>query len=292
MSNKKDDLKLLKDIVKLDQHALRKQMFKTLTKIYGSKNIIHTKDYLIAKGKIPIGLVAHLDTVFISPPIDIYYDQDYEVMWSPQGLGADDRAGIYGILTLLQRGYRPHIILTTNEELGGVGAKILTKTITKSPFNDLLFLIELDRKGYNDCVFYELDSPKFEDLIEKYGFISRWGTYSDICELAPTWECAAVNLSIGYLDEHTKQETLNMYWFKTTIKKVEAILKDAEKGKLKHYGYIPSRYTLDLGYERYHCCYNCFKMFSTNQLNRVLIGEDSEYIFCNKCYDDYLKGEL
>ena len=76
-------------------------------------NIIVTPSYLVAIGDIPVGLVAHADTVFKSPPKDFFYDKDKNVMWSPQGLGADDRAGIFAIMKIVSLGQRPHIIITT-----------------------------------------------------------------------------------------------------------------------------------------------------------------------------------
>jgi hypothetical protein len=67
-------------------------------------------------------------------------------------------------------------------------------------------MIELDRQGRDDAVFYDCDNPEFEEYITKFDFVSDWGTYSDISTIAPSWECAAVNLSIGYFDEHSYAE--------------------------------------------------------------------------------------
>ena len=38
------------------------------------------------------------------------------VMISPDGLGADDRAGVFMIMNIVKAGFRPHVIFTTDEE--------------------------------------------------------------------------------------------------------------------------------------------------------------------------------
>ena len=110
----KEDYELFKIIVQSSQTKLQKILYKILKRHY--KNIINTSDYIIAQGDIPVALVAHMDTVFKAPPTEIYYDRRKNVMWSPTGLGADDRAGVFSILQLIKAGYRPHVIFTTDED--------------------------------------------------------------------------------------------------------------------------------------------------------------------------------
>jgi hypothetical protein len=92
-------------------------------------------------------------------------------MWSPQGLGSDDRAGIFAILQIVQSGLRPSIILTTDEERGGLGAQKLAKRECPIPF--LRYMIQLDRHGNNDCVFYDRFCPSFIEHIESFGFLEK-----------------------------------------------------------------------------------------------------------------------
>ena len=65
--------------------------------------------FVYGKGEIPILLVAHLDTVHKHQPEDIYFDSEQGVMWSPDGIGGDDRCGVYIILRLLKK-YKPFLI--------------------------------------------------------------------------------------------------------------------------------------------------------------------------------------
>ena len=149
----------------MPQHHL-KSLLKLYLKQWGYTNIISTKEYIVAEGSIPICLVAHLDTVNENPPEEIFYDQEQRVMWSPDLLGADDRAGVYAIICILSDGYRPHIIFTTDEEKGCAGASTLVTQEPNCPLEKIKAIFQLDRRGSKDCVFYDCDNPDFVKYIE------------------------------------------------------------------------------------------------------------------------------
>lgn len=235
---KNSDLQLFEQLATLKQPLLLKTMTTLLNKHYN--RVVMTRDYVFAEGEIPVALVAHLDTVFKRPPENIYYDQRKGVLWSPDGLGADDRAGVFAIVKILESGLRPHIIFTTDEEVGGVGATNLALMEHECPFNELKYIIELDRHGTNDCVFYDCDNKQFTQYVEQFGFIENIGSYSDICELCPAWKVAGVNLSIGYMDEHSISETLHINPMLATIEKVKHMLRDAQNAP--KFEWIPSRW--------------------------------------------------
>ena len=218
------DYELFKRLVSLKQKELQKAMAQYLKAKYN--NVIFTKDYLVAIGDIPIALVAHLDTVFKTPVSNLYYDRQEGVLWSPDGLGADDRAGVFAILKILQDGYRPSVIFTTDEEMGGLGASALADK--NCPIPGLKYMIELDRQGDDDCVFYECYCPEFIEYVESFGFCEQYGTFSDISFLMPGWEICGVNLSIGYKDEHCYTEILKVESLFNTIQKVETMLSEKE----------------------------------------------------------------
>ena len=216
----KEDYELFKIIVQSSQTKLQKILYKILKRHY--KNIINTSDYIIAQGDIPVALVAHMDTVFKLPPEQIYFDRQQGVLWSPDGLGADDRAGVFLILKIVQvmkKNRKPTIIFTTDEEYGCVGAYQLTLNMPQAPW-DLKYIIELDRRGQIDCVFYDDINEKFAEYVETFGFKTDWGTLSDISIICPTWGISGVNLSVGYEDEHQEIKTINIKWTYATYKKV------------------------------------------------------------------------
>ena len=249
---------LLERIVSLSQAELKATLAQYLKGKY--KKVIVEKEYIVAVGDIPVALVAHMDTVFYNQPSEIYYDQRKAIMWSPDGLGADDRAGIFAILQIIIDGYRPHIILTTDEERGGLGAQALAKK--KCPIEFLRFMIQLDRKGSNDCVFYECLNPEFIKFIEHFGFAEAVGSFSDISFLMPAWKICGVNLSIGYKDEHTIAETLNVHWMFKTISKVKDILEEVQKHDCPQYEFkeignkLQDYYSFMRPYETYDDTYD------------------------------------
>lgn len=195
--------------------------------------------FLYAKGDIPIMLVAHMDTVHKDIPEEIFFDKEQMVMWCPDGIGGDDRCGVYAIVHLMYLGYRPHILFTEDEELGCVGAKKCVQELDKP---DVKFIIEIDRRGEDDCVFYDCDNKKFIEYIETFGFKKAWGSSSDIRTLSDAWEVASVNLSSGYYNEHTNREYIKLNQLDATIEKVKKILDDDSEDK-PYYDYQKKTYS-------------------------------------------------
>lgn len=212
--------KTLETILKCDEKKLENTMLSYLKQMYGEDNIFHLRGYaILAVGSIPIGLVAHMDTVV--PKVEKLQESN-GIVRAAWGLGADDRAGIYSIIKLINKGYRPTIIFTLQEETGGQGARVLTSCIDELK---LKYLIQLDRHGKDDAVFYNCYNKAFKEYVCGFGFKEQQGVYSDISFLCPAWDIAGVNLSIGYFYEHTNKELLNLEYMEETIAKVEKMLK-------------------------------------------------------------------
>ena len=187
---------------------------------YNPDNMYHTNDFLYAEGDAPYMLVAHLDTVHKELPSVICYSRDGNYIMSPQGIGGDDRCGVYIILSLLNRlSFKPYILFTMGEEKGCIGAKAFIKFMSDDPYSipDLKFIVEYDRKGDKDCVFYRCGNKDFEKFVEGFGFKTALGSCSDICHIAPEFGCAAVNLSSGYYNPHTQHEYVCMADMHNTI---------------------------------------------------------------------------
>ena len=214
------DHELITWLCKFQEQALKKILSQLLKHYYDKVTV--EDSFLLATGTIPIGVVAHLDTVFQFPPDQFFYDADKEVFWSPEGAGFDDRAGVYAIIKLLQKGLRPTVIFTCGEEQGGIGARALAARADLKP--NLDFLIELDRQGEKEAVYYQCGNTDFMNYIESFGFDHEIGTFSDISILCPAWKICGVNLSVGYVNEHTYSEYLHFAHLCDTIEKVAAIL--------------------------------------------------------------------
>lgn len=287
-----EELKLFTHLITSKEKQVLSFLSIFLQKRYDKVEI--TNDYIVAIGNIPIALAAHIDIVHPeSSQKELFYDTTKGVLWSPNGLGADDRAGIFIILEILKKGYRPTIIFTTGEERGGIGA---TQLIKKHPakITELNYIIELDRRGSTDCVFYECENPEFEKYIEKFGFITQWGTYTDICEICPKWGMAGVNLSVGYEHEHTYSEILRVSWLKSTMNKVIKMLEDINNSKFFKYipgnkwdwysNYYGSSYSFDKYQYRCKSCQGIFDYCDVVKVKNSKDGNTYSY-YCVDCLD-------
>ena len=235
-----NDYKSITQLVQMETHTLQTSLRNILQKHYDK--VVLTRDYLYAVGDMPIGLAAHLDTVFPKPPSEVFYDRQKGVLWSPGGAGFDDRAGVFLILKILAAGYRPSVIFTLGEEIGAVGASALVYK-EKEPFAPMKYIIQLDRRGTNDCVFYDCDNKDFIKYVSSFGFIEAFGSFTDISVICPAWKIAGVNLSVGYRDEHTASEVLFVSPLMSTLNKVKNMLDDVRN--THQWNYVRSRFAYD-----------------------------------------------
>lgn len=162
--------------------------------------------YMLVPGEIPILLIAHIDTVHPRLPVPALMDQG--MLWSPHGIGGDDRAGILAIMKILEStGLRPWLLFPHKEEVGAQGSHAFVEQsgLDLLP-DDLLYMIEVDRMHADDSVYYSCDNHKFERYVNAFGFRTAQGSFSDISVLAPEFGSAAVNLSVGYYNPHTVSE--------------------------------------------------------------------------------------
>lgn len=217
-------MRTLDEYIKLPQ----KKLFKAIKSDFPSA--VYRKDkYIFIPGEAPILLVSHLDTVHHDNVTVICKSDDGNILMSPQGIGGDDRCGVYGIIKAYENAnIKPWLLFTCDEEIGGVGARQFAKDLPmRKELEKVNLIVELDRKGKNDAVYYECDSPELEKYITSKGYKTEWGTYSDICDIAPALGVAAVNLSCGYYNAHTQHEYINVKHLEKTIEKVIEIVNES-----------------------------------------------------------------
>lgn len=179
-------------------------------------NIVRKKGFLYAKGEVPVLLVAHLDTVHKEKPNIICRSEDGRYIMSPQGIGGDDRCGVFMILQIINQ-VRCHILFCEDEETGGNGARAFAGSGIKVNVN---YIVEMDRRGNNDAVFYDCNNPKFTDFVCAFGFTEALGSFSDISVIAPYLKTAAVNISAGYYNEHRPNETIDSFAMQNNIERI------------------------------------------------------------------------
>ena len=211
----------LYNLLKLRDTELKKYLYEHLKGI--GMDPVSSDGYLYAEGDIPILLVSHMDTVFDNPPEELLYSAKEGIIYSKNsGIGADDRCGVYGILEILKE-CKPHVLFTEDEEIGCVGA---IKAVSSLKKPDVKYIIELDRKGSNDAVFYDCGNKEFMNYVKQFDFSLASGSFSDICVLSDAWDIASVNLSCGYYDEHTIFEHIKFDELIKSIERVKYMLKD------------------------------------------------------------------
>lgn len=212
------------NILRLSQKALKKATAEELRKLGYDVNVC--KGFVYAKGDIPVLLVAHLDTVHREEVRHICYSRDGKLMMSPEGIGGDDRAGVYMALEIVKN-HRCHILFCEDEEIGGRGAREFANSKIRPEVN---YIVEMDRRGAADAVFYDCDNPEFTDFVCGFGFKEAFGTFSDISVIAPRLGIAAVNISAGYYNEHSRHEYINLAQMETNIDRISQMVQaPAEK---------------------------------------------------------------
>ena len=281
------EIKRFIKICKKDQDILKSYLYDRLREF--GYDVISTDGFLYAKGSA-IMLTAHMDTVHekvvkdvnvekvsafesrVTKPkndkvVSMYKwsknsteptydlkgkDPNNTVISSPQGIGGDDRCGVYMILEILKRGYRPTILFCEDEEIGGVGSNKFCKSEYAKELDSLKYILELDRMNADDAVYYDCGNKEFQNYIEKMtGFKENWGSFSDISHLSPEGDVASVNLSCGYYKQHTLEEYVIFEEMENTIDMVEVLLKDEENAEQYDYQEITFYGKYDYSYEGY-----------------------------------------
>lgn len=230
---------------------------------------VQTDGFIYSKGSIPLMLVAHMDTVHREQPT-ICKSDDEKIWMAPEGIGGDDRSGIWIILEIMKK-HDVHVLFTQGEEVGCVGATDFT---TCGIYPEINFMVEVDRKGDDDAVFYDCGNEEFKDfIIETTGYVESYGSFSDISVLAPHLNRAAVNLSSGYYNPHTNYEYINLDDMKNTRKAIESIIEEMNWDKVYNY---QKKYKTYSGYGK-----------SGIRTNASVSGAYSYY---DDYYDDYDDG--
>ena len=270
------------------------ELFSMLCEQYKGKIIFCRGNFILVKGDAPIMLVAHLDTVHKQAVKHICKTADGNILMSPQGIGGDDRCGVYALAKVYEQSkVKPFLLFTCNEEIGGIGARQFCTAHQQGKLpvelDNLKCIVEIDRKGKKDAVYYDCANPDFEKYITSKGFQTDYGTFSDISVIAPELGTAAVNLSSGYYNAHTQHEYIKLNNLERTIEKVIEIVADASKEDFPKYDYVEyvgKFYLNDDEFEKeilladlpqkYEDCYeDFFDYYTAQEINDVkkLFGE-------------------
>lgn len=164
MKKKYKPIPELEQIIGLSQPDLKARLSLMLQK--EGYHVAEGKGYLYGPGTVPVLLVAHMDTVHQKLPRYICRSDDGRVIMSPDGIGGDDRAGVYMILEII-KAHRCHVLFCEDEEIGRLGAQMFIRSGIRPEVN---YIVELDRRGSGDAVFYSCANKEFEEFIHRFGF--------------------------------------------------------------------------------------------------------------------------
>ncbi|TCS84491.1 M20/M25/M40 family metallo-hydrolase [Tepidibacillus fermentans] len=206
-----------------------------------SGNILAQKTYRSGKGPT-ILLSAHLDLVE-------ELEKDREIIkdgtiWSSNKgiLGADDRAGVAVLLEMAKRletsnfNGKVKYIFTVEEEMGLLGAK----SVNEYFLWDVDVAIVIDRRGTGDIVvsagsyfsFCHKNYGEFFEKVAKDKGLNGWKTTPGGSSDTKVWAengIQSVNLSAGYMNEHTEDETLDVEACYNVVKLLDGVFEQGRQ---------------------------------------------------------------
>lgn len=160
-------------------------------------------------------VVAHCDQV------QNIHDSDFEVleagdiligysakMHRQNGLGADDKNGIWVALNCLQRYEEIKVAFFVSEEIGCVGSG----QADMSFFDDCRFVLQCDRRNAHDLITNVWGQMCSEEFLlasgyEAFGYRVQHGAMTDVATLKDNGlQVSAVNISCAYYEPHTDCE--------------------------------------------------------------------------------------
>jgi hypothetical protein len=161
-------------------------------------------------------VVAHLDQVQKAHAKDFkaVITEDIIFGYSPsekeyQGLGADDKNGLWIALKCLQTFDVIKVAFFVGEEIGCVGSSKCDMNF----FADARFVVEPDRRGGNDLITeiscMDIASEAFLNSFDyaSFGYKKTSGMMTDVLELTERGiGVACINMSCGYYNPHTDEE--------------------------------------------------------------------------------------
>ena len=219
-------MKLLKELFKIYSPSGNEKKMRKFIKWWLKTNVpeaIVKSDKIgniyVIKGKSDAYpcLAAHMDQVQKnhSKDFEAIETKDYIFGFSKkckqqQGLGADDKVGVWVNLKCLQKFDHIKAVFFVAEETGCQGSGQCDMAF----FEDCRFVIQCDRRNGNDLItsiggWTQLCSPEFVKDIkpELFGYREEQGLITDVGELKDRGlKVSALNLSCGYYSPHTDHE--------------------------------------------------------------------------------------
>ena len=209
---------------------------------------------------------AHTDTVHSKDaPVKqvINYDEESGLVYKTDGmpLGADNAAGVWMLLEMIDAGCAGTYIFHHGEECGGIGSACMATHYAEF-IKQFTHAIAFDRRGMDSVITEQMcgdtSSLTFAQTMSELlnhgtGFAYQpddTGTFTDTANYADLIpECT--NISVGYYDEHSGKETLDTWHVQALRDRVVAIFSaDVKLPVVRDHTVVrPSRW--DIGFTSY-----------------------------------------
>lgn len=130
-------------------------------------------------------------------------------------LGADCTAGVWLMVQMIRAGVPGLYVFHRAEEIGGVGSSFIAKH-RLDILDGIKFAVAFDRRGHKSVITHQGDrccseafSASLSAALGMGHSSDSGGTFTDTANYVDAiGECS--NLSVGYMNEHTKRETLDV----------------------------------------------------------------------------------
>lgn len=218
-------MELLKTLYSIYSPSTGEKKMRRFIKSWIMNNVSNTQITTDLKGNIYVSkgmsesypcIVSHIDQVQKTHSRDFVCIESEDVIlgYSPknhrqEGLGADDKNGIWIALKCLQKYPVMKAAFFVEEEIGCRGSAQADLEF----FTNCRYVVQCDRRGNNDLItsisFTELCSKEFIEATgyENFGYKPEDGMMTDVLELKERGiEVSCINMSCGYYKPHTDQE--------------------------------------------------------------------------------------
>lgn len=185
---------------------------------YGAEQDRHGNIWVTTNNDSETLFTCHTDSVHSLTDVSqkVLFDANFCELFKDDGrpLGADDGAGIWLMLEMIEAGVPGTYIFFRGEERGGIGSSGASGT---EDFSWAKRAIAFDRKGFTDVITHQgcgrCCSDDFAaELAKRLGMgyePSDEGVFTDTANLIDViGECT--NISVGYRNEHSSKEVLNV----------------------------------------------------------------------------------
>lgn len=202
-------------------------------------------------------IVAHVDQVQTLHSDDFEAVETNDIIFGysqknrrHEGLGADDKNGVWIALKCLLKYDVLKVALFVGEEVRCIGSNAADMDF----FDDCRFVLQCDRRGFDDFITEasctELCGKEFTDDVhfDWFGYKEAHGMMTDVMTLKENGlKVACANISCGYYEPHTDNEFTIKYDLMNCLSLVEYIIENCTKVYSHEYVYKPTTHVYGYG---------------------------------------------